>query len=417
MSVEHVYTAPNLYEWLKLMQTCSGNELCKLAVIICYGITCSVQVPHEMQLRAIFPDSQGKDTLVSAGTGSSKTLPIALNVLLDNLEKNFITLTLSLLKCLQVTQELDFNTQYSIPTVVVNEDTPREDLWWNDNIWNQKTHTHGQAWLLIVTVEQLFKSCEGHLPCLAIFLRNQQFQQYVVHIVVDKAHNIHTAGLPHYRLDTFHLVILSTTFPLHIHATIESKLLKPGYTSIHVTSNQLNTAYAMHKVVNNIKDMKNYMSKMCTSFSLCILIFVDKELACHISTHLDSCLPSEWHNTGIVMHYHSVILQQYLQLTHNAFTTLTGNCCILAVTLGQSMGVDFLDIKIICTADLPSMMVNVLQHGSCALCNSQDDTLFIILYEHWVHNISLDEYNKGDMGDPDCPGLISMSSAQALRSS
>jgi ATP-dependent helicase YprA (DUF1998 family) len=40
------------------------------------SITGSVQVPREMQLRAILSDSQGKDTLVSVGTGSGKTLPI-----------------------------------------------------------------------------------------------------------------------------------------------------------------------------------------------------------------------------------------------------------------------------------------------------------------------------------------------------
>jgi superfamily II DNA helicase RecQ len=72
-----------------------------------------------------------------------------------------------------------------------------------DDVWNQKTRTPGRAWQLIVTVEQLFKSREGHLPRLAIFLRKQHFQRYVVRIVVDEAHNIHTAGLPLYGLDAF----------------------------------------------------------------------------------------------------------------------------------------------------------------------------------------------------------------------
>lgn len=160
--MERAHTAPDLSEWLRLMQTCSGDELCDLvyalglrehlpsgfldslnnadlmvcyrAAIICYGITGSVQVPREMQLKAILSDSQGDDTLVSAGTGSGKTLPIALNILLDDPDKNFITLTLSPLKHLQVTQESDFNTRYGIPTVVINEDTPREDPWWNVSI-------------------------------------------------------------------------------------------------------------------------------------------------------------------------------------------------------------------------------------------------------------------------------------------
>ncbi|KAF8256918.1 hypothetical protein EI94DRAFT_1480977, partial [Lactarius quietus] len=84
-----------------------------------------------MQLKAVLLDYHGKDNLVSAGTGSGKTLPIALNVLLDDLDKQLLTVTLSPLKRLQVSQESDFNTRYGIPTVVINEDTPREDAWWN----------------------------------------------------------------------------------------------------------------------------------------------------------------------------------------------------------------------------------------------------------------------------------------------
>ena len=172
-----------------------------------------------------------------------------------------------------------------------------------------------------MTVEQLFKSREGHLPRLAVFLRKQHFQRYIVRVVVDEAHNIHTAGLPRYGLDAFRLAwgrldelkailpwrvrwaFLSATFPLHICATIEDKLLKPGHTSIHITSNRPNTTYATHEVVNNIENMQNYECFLSSPFSLesqpRVLIFVDKkELACHISDHLDSCLPLECRDTG-----------------------------------------------------------------------------------------------------------------------
>ncbi|KAF8264463.1 hypothetical protein EI94DRAFT_1512215, partial [Lactarius quietus] len=84
-----------------------------------------------MQLKAVLSDYHGKDTLVSVGTGTSKTLPITLNILIDDLDKQLITVTLSPLKHLQVLQESDFNTCYGIPTIVINEDTPREDGWWN----------------------------------------------------------------------------------------------------------------------------------------------------------------------------------------------------------------------------------------------------------------------------------------------
>jgi hypothetical protein len=108
----------------------SDKIVCYRAALLCYSVTGSTQIPHEMQLKVILAIKNGKDSLVSAGTGSGKTLPIALSMLLDDPEKKLITVTLSPLKRLQMTQESDFNTQYGIPTVVINEDTPREEAWW-----------------------------------------------------------------------------------------------------------------------------------------------------------------------------------------------------------------------------------------------------------------------------------------------
>lgn len=53
-----------------------------------------------------------------------------LNALLDAPKKKLLSLVVLPLKRLQVTRESDFNTRYGIPTVVINEDTPREDAWW-----------------------------------------------------------------------------------------------------------------------------------------------------------------------------------------------------------------------------------------------------------------------------------------------
>jgi len=157
-------TAPSLCEWLELLRKCSGDYLkdlvhsigpdiegrmpkdfldsldvgdqviCFRASLICYGVTGSTQVPREMQLRAVLADQHRKDCLVAAGTGSGKTLPMALNMLLDDPNQELITLTLSPLKRLQATQERDFNTRYGIPTVVINEDTPRDENWWNVSV-------------------------------------------------------------------------------------------------------------------------------------------------------------------------------------------------------------------------------------------------------------------------------------------
>ena len=103
--------------------------LCIRACLICWSIPCR-QIPQEMQLRAVLADQHRHDSLVSAGTGSGKTLPIALNIVFDNPSDHKITLTISPLKRLQTTQENDFRVRYGIPTYAINEDTPRDDKWW-----------------------------------------------------------------------------------------------------------------------------------------------------------------------------------------------------------------------------------------------------------------------------------------------
>ena len=66
-------------------------------------------------------------------------------------------------------------------------------------------------------------------------------------------------------------------------------------------------------------------------------------------------------------------------------------------------GVDFPNVKIVCTVGLPGTLVDVLQRAGCALRNSDDPALFVLFYESWVHDISLDEYKNGDLCDPDRP--------------
>ncbi|KAH9069630.1 P-loop containing nucleoside triphosphate hydrolase protein [Lactarius deliciosus] len=448
MSTHTLDTALGLCDHLQFLRTCPGEDLerlisniglrerlpvsfldaldghdritCYRAALMCYSVTNSTQVPREMQLRVILANQNQKDCIVSAGTGSGMTLPITLNALLDDPNKKLVTLILSPLKRLQMTQESDFNSRYGILTVVINEDTPREDAWWTENVWDGKERCPGRARLLIVTVEQLFKSREGHFSRLALLVRNLWFQKHVVRMFVDEAHNVYTAGLSLYGLDAFRpawgrldelkailprsvrWTMLSATFPPHIRATVEKKLLRPGYDAIHITSNRPNTVYATHEVINNINDLQNYECFLMSPFSMRsqprVLIFVDKkELACQIATHLDSCLPVEYRDKGIVRHYHSTMSQRYLQLTHSAFMESTGTCRILVATSGQSVGVDFPDVKIVCTAGLPGSMVDVLQRGGRALRNSDDDALFVIFYEPWVHDISLDEYTEGDL--------------------
>ena len=120
------------------------RTVCYRAAMICWAVTMSTMVPREMQFRVVLSDFQRRDCLIAAGTGSGKTLPIALCLLLDDPSANPLTITISPLKQLQVTQESDFNSHFQIPTVTINEDTPRDVDWWNVrfNIGSAALYTH-----------------------------------------------------------------------------------------------------------------------------------------------------------------------------------------------------------------------------------------------------------------------------------
>ncbi|KAF8169075.1 hypothetical protein BJ912DRAFT_835350, partial [Pholiota molesta] len=70
--------------------TDAERAICHRASVVCWSVTEGKQVPRKMQLRAILADRLGKESLISARTGSGKTLPIAINILLDDPSKNLV---------------------------------------------------------------------------------------------------------------------------------------------------------------------------------------------------------------------------------------------------------------------------------------------------------------------------------------
>ena len=111
-------------------------------------------------------------------------------------------------------------------------------------IHDLKAQKAGKAWHIIATVEQLFKTPEGHLLHLAILVCDPQFQKQIKSVTVDEAHFIHLAGIPHYgnsafrpawgRLDKLKVILpktvpwwaLSAMFPPHILKTVKEKILQ-----------------------------------------------------------------------------------------------------------------------------------------------------------------------------------------------
>jgi hypothetical protein len=74
------------------------RTLCYRTVVICWTVTGSTMVPRAMQFQVVLSDVRRQDCLIAARTGSRKTLPIALSILLDDPAADSITITISPLK-------------------------------------------------------------------------------------------------------------------------------------------------------------------------------------------------------------------------------------------------------------------------------------------------------------------------------
>jgi len=95
----------------------SNNTIGLQSSLVCWAVSQGRIVPREMQLRLILADQRGRDSLISAGTGSGKTLPIALCTLLDDPAKKKVTIVVSPLKRLQKSQANEFTMHFGIRAV------------------------------------------------------------------------------------------------------------------------------------------------------------------------------------------------------------------------------------------------------------------------------------------------------------
>ncbi|KAF9486495.1 P-loop containing nucleoside triphosphate hydrolase protein [Pholiota conissans] len=457
------YDVPTLTERLQFFRTCSDEAISELSLaikglherlpqeylaglqsddlilclrvsLISWSTTGGEIVPRVIQLKDVLGDRRGRSTLVSAGTGSGKSIPMALNILLDDPRQNLISITVSPLKRLQASQVDYFMERFGIRTFAINEDTPRDEAWWTKNIYSTSKPTESPVQLLIVTIEQLSKTPEGHYPRMACFVRDPKFQKRIARMNIDEAHSFGTQGLPLYGQPAFRpawgqLTVLkvvippsanwhlySATYPLHIFDCIVDKLLRCSFDYIYQTSNRPNIMYATHQVPGKLDDVRNYECFLRAPYNPAsqphVLIFVDdKALVARIASHLDGCLPSEYRGKGVVKHYHSSMSKLYLERTHADFISPTGTCKILVATSGQSVGIDFPNVQIVCQVGLPATIVDAIQRGGRAIRTGNETALFVVFHEEWALNIKEDEYPEGI--DPDRPRADLRSNSRA----
>ena len=113
---------------LQYLKSLSSEEktICYWAAMVCWAVTHSTIVPPEMPCSSF---RLSKMRLFDCH-GNRQWEDFAY----CNPAANFITIIVSPLKWLQVTQELDFNSHFQIPTITINEDTPHNIAWWNLNV-------------------------------------------------------------------------------------------------------------------------------------------------------------------------------------------------------------------------------------------------------------------------------------------
>ncbi|KAJ3750441.1 P-loop containing nucleoside triphosphate hydrolase protein [Lentinula detonsa] len=397
------------------------------------------QVPRKLQLEAALSVYQQRSTLVVAGTNSGKTLVVILLVLLQ--QPGSITVMLSPFKRLQETMVNDMKERYHLRAFAVNEDTPSDPDWWKSHVFNRKTKSLGAVDILVTTVEQCFRSDSGHLSQMGQLLRLPSFQQKVCYQVVDEIHEAFFSGTPLYGahafrpkwgcidelrrlLSTVPVLGLTASCPGHIMASINKAMGTPTYFRLQSALNRQNITYAFHCVVGGLHVPENFRCLVSPTFCdpakhMRILIFCDnKQLTWTVRNALESFLPDEWKGKGVVLHYHSFMSQAYLTQAHKAFTTEGGLCRFLVATSGESTGVDFPDVDIVVNAGLPPSRKDKLQRAGRLVRREGKQGIFLILYEPWVNEVDLSEYENEWIIDPDRPRkkLATHASCQRLDS-
>lgn len=78
--------------------------------------------------------------------------------------------------------------------------------------------------------------------------------------------------------------------------------------------------------------------------------------------------------------------------------------CVFDFILSLIEGIDFPNVKIVCTAGLLSTIVDALQRGRRAIrIVSVEPALFVVFYDPWALEIKQEEYIYGSPEDPDRP--------------
>ncbi|TRM60692.1 hypothetical protein BD626DRAFT_571411 [Schizophyllum amplum] len=136
-----------------------------------------------------------------AGTGFGKTLVAILNQMLA--ADDSFTMIITPIKHIQSSHAESISSKYGLETVVINDETTRDEEFWRTKVHDLKKKQAGTARVFLVTAEQFFLCASGHLSQFGQMIRNTLFNRRLRLVVVDEAHFSHTAGLSRYGLEAF----------------------------------------------------------------------------------------------------------------------------------------------------------------------------------------------------------------------
>ena len=203
----------------------------------------------------------------------------------------------------------------------------------------------------------------GHLPRLARLIQNDRlFRKRIARVHVDEAHFIYTAGVDLYGLTAFRVAwgrlaefriklgknvvfqALSGTQPEQIKKRIKENLLFNDETlsSIKLSSNRPNMAYATHPIVGMLSDFRNLDFLVPDPYPVEFrlpktLVFHDNLDQCTAAAvYLNDRLPQPLRSKGLIKHYHGIMSKEFLTLVYDDFKQPDGACRILHATEGAS---------------------------------------------------------------------------------
>ncbi|EIW75800.1 P-loop containing nucleoside triphosphate hydrolase protein [Coniophora puteana RWD-64-598 SS2] len=314
-----------------------------------------------------------------------------------------IAITVSPLKLLQQNHVEEFNS-YGVRTIQINEDTPDNKELWNDI-------ARGVYQNILVAPEQFFRF-KGHIPRLAsLIMRVQSFSKNVGHLLVDEGHSIHTTGFvrkgekapfrPAYsRLNEVRAAIPSSTPVMVLSATLppptlytvlDSLRINPEtVTKLFLSTNRPNHFYAVHKMHNGPRTLKNLDFLIPVSSSPNplpkTLVFVDtRDRAQDIAHYLRNRFPQQLQTKRIVSHLHSGMSEDYGQGVFNDFKN-TNEIATVIATSCASNGVDVASISRLVCYGLPQTLIDLWQEFGRAGRLPELQSIALIIAEPWAFN-------------------------------